>query len=267
MNRAFLELYNRELQLLYERSKQFAEEFPGVAERLGGLTRETMDPGLTSVLQGSAFMAARVQLKLKSEFAQFTSALLEQLLPNYLAPIPATTLVQAAPPYEDPGLVEGRRFDRGDHLDAVYVEKERRVACRFRLRSELVLWPLHLEAAEYYAAPAPLHALGLEVAPGIAAGLRLGFRRLSAQPGSERGNGSKPEGPVKDIKVDSLPVHLLGSANDAAAVYEQLFALYRTLYFGFGGVSGPVSLDHILRDLKRIAALPSEPVPPDAMPA
>ena len=30
MNRAFLELYNRELQILYERSKQFAEEFPGV---------------------------------------------------------------------------------------------------------------------------------------------------------------------------------------------------------------------------------------------
>jgi len=88
MNRAFLEQYNRELQILYERSKQFAEEFPGVAERLGGLSRETMDPGIASLLQGSAFMAARVQLKLKSEFAQFTSALLDQLLPNFLAPIP-----------------------------------------------------------------------------------------------------------------------------------------------------------------------------------
>ena len=45
MNRDFLELYNRELQILYERSKQFAEEFPGVAERLGGLTEETDGPG------------------------------------------------------------------------------------------------------------------------------------------------------------------------------------------------------------------------------
>ena len=44
MNRAFLELYNRELQLLYERSKQFAEEFPGVAERLGGLTERNDGP-------------------------------------------------------------------------------------------------------------------------------------------------------------------------------------------------------------------------------
>jgi type VI secretion system protein ImpG len=229
MNREFLELYNRELQLLYEQSRHFAEEFPGVAERLGGLTREAMDPGLASVLQGSAFMAARVQLKLKSEFAQFTSALLDQLLPGYLAPIPAATLVQAIPPYEDPGLIEGRRFARGGYLDAVYVEKERRVACRFRLRSDLELWPLHIELAEYYAAPAPLHALGLDVAPGVASGLRLGFRRLSAPPGTEKANGSKPEGVVKDVRVDNLPVHILGSANDAVAVYEQLFANCRRI--------------------------------------
>jgi type VI secretion system protein ImpG len=229
MNRAFLELYNRELQLLYERSKQFADEFPGVAERLGGLSRETMDPGLTSILQGSAFMAARVQLKLKSEFAQFTSALLDQLLPNYLAPIPPATLVQATPAYGDPGLVEGRRFPRGAYLDAVYVEKERRIACRFRLRRDLELWPLHIEAADYYAAPAPLQALGLDVAPGIAGGLRLGFRRLSAPPGTERPNDGKPEPPVRDIRVDSLPVHILGATGDAVVVYEQLFSACRRI--------------------------------------
>jgi type VI secretion system protein ImpG len=229
MNRAFLEFYNRELQLLYERSKQFADEFPGVAERLGGLTRETMDPGLASVLQGAAFMAARVQLKLKSEFSQFTSALLDQLLPNYLAPIPPATLVQATPPYEDPGLVEGRRFKRGDYLDAVYVEKERRIACRFSLRRDLELWPLHIDQAEYFAAPAPLQALGLDVAPGIAGGLRLGFRRLSAPPGAEKRDASKPDGPIREIRVESLPVHMLGPMVDCIALYEQLFANCRRI--------------------------------------
>ena len=43
MNRDFLEHYNRELKILYERSKEFADEFPGVAERLGGLSKEQMD--------------------------------------------------------------------------------------------------------------------------------------------------------------------------------------------------------------------------------
>lgn len=229
MNREFLELYNRELQLLYERSKDFADEFPGVAERLGGLTEETMDPGLVGLLQGSAFMAARVQLKLKSEFAEFTSSLLDQLLPNYLAPIPSATLVQADPPFEDPGLAEGRRFSRGDYIDAVYVEQERRVSCRFRLRDDLAIWPLHLEIAEYYAAQAPLHALGLEVAPGVTSGLRLGFRRLTGRPGKEKTGPQKADPPVKDVKVDTLSVHVLGPANDATAVYEQLFANCRRI--------------------------------------
>jgi len=223
MNREFLEHYNRELKILYERSKEFAEEFPGVAERLGGLGEEQMDPGIASLLEGSAFMAARVQLKLKSEFSEFTSALLDQLLPNYLAPIPSAVLVQAEPAFEDPSLVDGKVFARGDYIDAVYVEQERRVSCRFRLRSELALWPLSLETAEYFATPAPLHSLGLEVAPDVVSGLRLGFRRLTARRGEEP---AAPKGPaaVSEVKVDTLPIHILGSINDAAAVYEQLFA-------------------------------------------
>ena len=87
---------------------------------------------------------------------------------------------------------------------------------------------LHLEQAEYYAAPAPLQALGLDVSQGTMAGLRLSFRRLSAAPGSAKANG-KPEGPVKDLKVDSLPVHILGAQGEAVAVYEQLFANCRRI--------------------------------------
>ena len=223
MNREFLEHYNRELKILYERSKEFAEEFPGVAERLGGLGEEQMDPGIASLLEGAAFMAARVQLKLKSEFSEFTSALLDQLLPNYLAPIPSAVLVQAEPPFEDPSLVDGKVFARGDYIDAVYVEQERRVSCRFRLRGELALWPLSLDTAEYFATPAPLQSLGLEVAPDVMSGLRLGFKRLTARRGEEP---AAPKGPaaVKEVKVDTLPIHILGSINDCAAVYEQLFA-------------------------------------------
>ena len=34
MNREFLDLYNRELQLLNEQAREFADEYPGIAERL-----------------------------------------------------------------------------------------------------------------------------------------------------------------------------------------------------------------------------------------
>ena len=65
MNREFLEAYNRELAILYERSKEFAEDYPGIAERLGGLTQDKLEPGLMGLFEGSAFLAARGQVKLQ----------------------------------------------------------------------------------------------------------------------------------------------------------------------------------------------------------
>ncbi len=115
MDREFLDLYNRELSLLYEQAGDFAEQYPGIAERLGGLVRERTDPMIAGLLEGAAFLAARVQLKLKHEFPEFTANLLEQLVPNYLAPTPSAMLVKALPPYADPGLAR-RQEDRPRRL-------------------------------------------------------------------------------------------------------------------------------------------------------
>ena len=110
MNRDFLELYQLELKQLYEKSRQFAEEYPGVARRLGGLIEDKMDPGIAGLLEGAAFMAARVQLKIKSEFSEFTSSLLDQLVPDYLAPVPSAALIEAAPSFDDGNLKDGISF-------------------------------------------------------------------------------------------------------------------------------------------------------------
>src|SRR5215203_6624922 len=122
MNREFLDLYNRELLLLHEQAREFAEEYPGIAERLGGLVAERMDPMIGGLLEGAAFLAARVQLKLKHEFPEFTGNLLEQLVPNYLAPTPSALLTKAVPPFGDPALREGSLIPRGSHIDATYSE-------------------------------------------------------------------------------------------------------------------------------------------------
>src|SRR3954471_21590410 len=129
MNREFLDLYNRELRVLYESAKEFAEEYAGVADRLGGLTRDRMDPMITGLLEGAAFLAARVQLKIKHEFPEFTGNLLEQLIPNYLSPTPSAMLAKVVPPYSDPKLREGYAIGRGSYLDATYRERGRQIAC------------------------------------------------------------------------------------------------------------------------------------------
>lgn len=217
MNRAFLEAYNRELSLLYERSREFSEDFPGIAERLGGLVQENMDPAVAGLLEGAAFMAARVQLKLDSEFDTFTSELLEQLLPNFMAPTPSAIMVQAEPAYTNEDLEKGQTFSPGSYLDARYVDREQRIACRFRLSAPLVLWPLKLTGARMVSGPTTFQAMGLDVGQGTVGGLLLSFMRpLGADP-------AKPGKPVSTMRLDVLPVHLAGDPGEAISIYEHLF--------------------------------------------
>ncbi|MGO4174235.1 type VI secretion system baseplate subunit TssF [Bosea sp. TAF32] len=235
MNQEFLDLYNQELRLFMEHSKEFAEEYPGIAERLGGLVGERMDPMVGGLLEGAAFLAARVQLKLKHEFPEFTNNLLEQLLPNYLAPTPSALLAGITPPYSDPGLREGVRIPRGSYVDATYLERERRVACRYRLGADVMLWPFEITAAEYVPAPGPLQALGLKAGPRALAGLRLTLtHRVMADPVQEPSAADALKNPASwfaGCRARELNFHLLGGEGDAVALYEQLFANCISIHF------------------------------------
>jgi type VI secretion system protein ImpG len=237
MDREFLDLYNRELQLLYEQAREFAEQFPGIAERLGDLVAERTDPMIAGLLEGTAFLAARVQLKLKHEFPEFTNNLLEQLIPNYLAPTPSAMLAKALPPYSDTKLREGYAIPRGSYLDATYRERERQIACRYRLSSGLVLWPYDITAAEYYTTPGPLQALGLSVGHDVLAGMRLSLTHRTAvriedeMPDAE--SRKKPDSWFAGCRTTDLPIYLLGTESDAIALYEQAISDCVGVYFRY----------------------------------
>ena len=80
----------------------------------------------------AAFLAARVQLKLKHEFSDFTANLLDQLVPQYLAPTPSFVLIQAKPKFGDPALREGRTVARGSYFEAAYREAQRHIVAGSR---------------------------------------------------------------------------------------------------------------------------------------
>ena len=218
MKKAFVDAYNRELALLYERSREFAEDYPGIADRLGGLIKENLDPAVAGLLEGTAFMAARVQLKMEEEFRTFSSELLNQIFPDALTPTPSVMLAQANPPYDNKDIVAGLHFESGSYLDARFVDADQRVSCRYSLCGDLTIWPLKVEKAVYCDSPAPFLAAGAsDVATGTKGGLQLTIRRpLSA-------NSKKPGGPLSELAVDSLPVHLIADMPDAIALYEQIF--------------------------------------------
>src|SRR5512134_4188982 len=97
MDPRLLRYYNLELQHLREMGAEFAQQFPKIAARLGMNGLEVSDPYVERLLEGSAFLAARVQLKLDAEFPRFTQSLLEIVYPSYLAPTPSMAIVQLQP--------------------------------------------------------------------------------------------------------------------------------------------------------------------------
>ncbi|WP_373634953.1 type VI secretion system baseplate subunit TssF [Yoonia sp. SS1-5] len=218
MKKAFRDAYNKELALLYERSREFAADYPGIADRLGGLIKENLDPAVAGLLEGTAFMAARVQLKMDEEFRTFSTELLNQIFPDALAPTPSVMLTQANPPFDNKDLVKGLHFEGGSYMDARFVDADQRVSCRYALCGPLSIWPLTIPKAVYHSSPAPFLAAGeAEVAPGTKGGLQLTIiRPLSA-------TSTKPGGPLSEIEADSLPIHLIGDMPDAVALYEQIF--------------------------------------------
>ena len=235
MNREFLDLYNRELQLLNEQAREFADEYPGIAERLGGILEDRIDPLVGGLLEGAAFLAARVQLKLKHEFPEFTNNLLEQLVPHYLAPTPSIMLVKAVPTFGDAALREGHPIGRGSYLDATFRQFDRQIACRYRLCVPITIWPFQITGAEYFSSPAPLQALGLSVGTEVLAGMRLTFaHRSAARPEDEPSDADalkKPEMQFAGCRTANLPLYFIGSEADSIALYEQLFAHCAGIYF------------------------------------
>jgi type VI secretion system protein ImpG len=238
MNREFLDLYNRELGILNEHARAFAQEFPGIAERLGGLVEDRSDPMIGGLLEGAAFLAARVQLKIKHEFPEFTANLLEQLVPNYLAPTPSVMLARFRAPYGDPALRDGRKIARGSILEATHAERERRVACRYRLTSDVTLWPFDIAGAEFLTNPASLAALGIKIGPETVAGLRLTLTHRTSSQEDPGDSGDQPNRWLAGCATDELPIHLVGPEGDAAAIYEAIFGACTGVAFrlldGFG---------------------------------
>ncbi|GGE22576.1 type VI secretion system protein ImpG [Primorskyibacter flagellatus] len=211
MKQAFKEAYERELALLKERAAQFQSDFPGVASRLGGLLEENLDPSVAGLLEGAAFMAARVQLNIDQQFRTFSREMLDQVCPDATAPLPAAMLVQADPPGKPEDLVAGRRLNIGDYIEATFQqEDQRRITCRFRLAEPLDFWPVEIPDAIYHDRTTPLTALGIEAAPDTTAALVFTLRRTDAKA-------------LSDLAAPDLTVHFGGSLRDASALYEQAF--------------------------------------------
>src|SRR5688572_22681550 len=152
MDERLLEHYNTELRHLREMAGEFAREFPKIAGRLA-LDKDAKeicpDPYVERLLEGFAFLAARVHLKLDAEFPRFTQALLETIYPHYLSPIPSMAVVRFDPEANDTALATGVPIPRGTLLRS-NLGKGERTSCTFQTAHPVRLLPVKVAEARYF---------------------------------------------------------------------------------------------------------------------
>jgi type VI secretion system protein ImpG len=204
MSDALLPYYNRELNAIRRLAADFAVAHPKIAGRLRLAPEAVDDPHVARLLEGAAFLAARVHHRLDDEFPELTDALLGTLYPHYLVPVPSAAIVQFQP---QPDLTLPVRLAAEIALESEPVRGE---TCRFRTAWPLTLWPIEIETVRLTGLPlsAPVNPL----AGGAVAVLRIGLKCSSS------------DVTFASLGVDSLRFFLRGPANVSLPLYELLCA-------------------------------------------
>ena len=211
MDERLLNHYNNELRHLRETAGEFAREFPKIAGRLGvdkDGKEACPDPYVERLLEGFAFLAARVHLKLDAEFPRFTQSLLETVYPHYLCPIPSMAVVRFEPDEQEGALAAGVTIPRATLLRST-LGKGETTPCTFQTAHPVRLLPVRIVEARYFTRD----LAELNLPPGLPAkaALRLRVRATGGVPFSE-------------INLDALSLFLRGADDLPVAIFEQIFA-------------------------------------------
>lgn len=210
MDPRLLNLYEQELRYFRESSVEFAQAFPKIAQRLGLDGPEVADPYVERLIEATAFLSARVGLKLDAEYPRFTGHLLDIVYPHFLAPTPSMTVVQMGVDPDDDGLANGPAMPRGSGLRARHAAGQN-THCEFRTSRALRLWPLQVRRAQYftYAPDLPLnqHPQSRDIRGGLRIALHAGAGLNFSQ-----------------LPLDELVLHLGGADDVAWQLYECLLA-------------------------------------------
>lgn len=160
MDSQFLAYYNRELAYLKEMGKEFAEQYPKIAGRLGMHGIEVADPYVERLLEGFSFLTARIHLKMDAEFPTFTQNLLDVINPNYTSPLPSMVVNQVLPSMTQGNLAQGYHLERGDQLRQPTHSKNQQPII-FTTAHAMTLWPVEISQVRLGTVPADVPLLRL----------------------------------------------------------------------------------------------------------
>lgn len=200
-----LDYYQRELTWLRHAGSQFAERYPKVARRLELSPGECPDPHVERLLEGFALLAARLQRRLDDDYAEFSDALLEQLYPLAMRPLPSCAIVQFEPDPSKGNLDAGYPLPRDTPL---FVTTDKGQSIHFRTTAAVQLWPIEVTEALLLGSD---EAQALTGVAQSRSALRLSLRCLG-------------ESQWANLGIEQLRIHLAASPVINACLYDLLGA-------------------------------------------
>ncbi len=208
MRDRLLHHYNSELGYVRQAAAEFAREYPKIAGRLGvdpNGHEVCPDPFVERLMEGFAYLTARIQTKFDAEFPRLTQGLLESVFPHYLAPTPSMLIAGFEPESAEGALAEGYPIPRGTSLRG-NLGRGASVPAQFRTAHDVTLWPLRITEAVYTTREIGAFELPARLRPKAV--LRLRF---------EITGGVLP----KDLQLDELDVYLRGGPELPFRLLEQ----------------------------------------------
>ncbi len=195
-----LNYYQKELDYLLGMGAQFQSKYSGVSGHLQVDRIRDDDPHVARLLEGFAFLTARIRAKLEDEFPEITDAFLEILHPHLLRPFPSASVVQfTRRPFVQPPP-GGETIEAGTPLRSRHHDYRE---CRFRTVYPVTLWPLEIDSAEFLTD----RILPSDRRRGDSALLRLAIR-------------ADGPGGIAQLGLDQLRFHLAGEDRVAFALHE-----------------------------------------------
>ncbi|UTO18680.1 type VI secretion system baseplate subunit TssF [Acinetobacter sp. Z1] len=145
-----LPYYEKQLQEFGQQSREFAQKYPKIAQRLSLNQEQIDDPHIERLIQAFSLIAARIDKKLADSYDQFTHSLFEVMFPQYLRHFPACTVVS----FED--INKLKQLSTAHIIPQKTALKSRSfkgVQCEFNTSNEVRLLPITLSNLEFQTSP------------------------------------------------------------------------------------------------------------------
>lgn len=215
MSDEFLKYYNRELAYLRHKGQEFGEQYPKIAGRLRISEEQIDDPHVERLLEGCAFMTAKIRQSLDNSYPQFTESLMGQLYPDYHAPIPSMSVIKLNCSNSTTSAIDIPAGER------VVVGAPGYTDCEFRTCYATTMYPINVKACSFE--NAPLKPTGSKWEQDANSVLKIQISAI------DQCNS------IKDMGIGRLRLYLNGQTQLTLKLYQNLFQNMLGMSIGVDG--------------------------------